>query len=234
MARGQCAGRAAARRSGRDTRARGEETSAHDLHRVSPGELLFRSQPPWRHAGQVSEPLRRHRGALRRAFADPADGIAVLPAVPGSAPLRHRHESSAGNVSRHVPTARNCRRTFLSPLFLTLSLAPVRLGAAGQSLEKGLSWERVETITEPAVTRNPTGPMPKFHLLLLIGLLPGVVSLAAADQFRAGAAVVDITPTNLPIRTAGNLTLTVVNKVHDPLHSRALVLDDGSTQVAMA
>jgi len=70
--------------------------------------------------------------------------------------------------------------------------------------------------------------------LLLTGLLPAMLSIATAAEFRAGAAVVDITPTNLPIRTAGNLTLTVVNKVHDPLHSRALVLDDGSTRVAIA
>jgi hypothetical protein len=61
-----------------------------------------------------------------------------------------------------------------------------------------------------------------------------MLSLATAAEFRAGAAAVDITPTNLPIRTAGNLTLTVVNTVHDPLHSRALVLDDGSTRVAIA
>jgi hypothetical protein len=76
--------------------------------------------------------------------------------------------------------------------------------------------------------------MLKIHFLLLTGLLPDMVSSATAAEFRAGVALVDITPTNLPIRTAGNLTLTVVNKVHDPLHSRALVLDDGSTQVAMA
>jgi hypothetical protein len=59
-------------------------------------------------------------------------------------------------------------------------------------------------------------------------------SLASAAEFRAGAAAVDITPTNLPVRTAGNLTLTLVNKVHDPLHARALVLDDGSTKLAIA
>lgn len=83
--------------------------------------------------------------------------------------------------------------------------------------------------------------MPNFQFsifnsqwLLLTGLLPAMLSLATAAEFRAGAAAVDITPTQLPIRTAGNLTLTVVNKVHDPLHARALVLDDGSTQVAIA
>src|SRR5438477_6683086 len=69
--------------------------------------------------------------------------------------------------------------------------------------------------------------------LLALPLLMGVSSVAGA-QFRAGAAAVDVTPIPLPIRTAGNLTLTVVNTVHDPLHSRALVLDDGSMRLAIA
>jgi hypothetical protein len=55
-----------------------------------------------------------------------------------------------------------------------------------------------------------------------------------AASLRAGAALVNITPTNLPIRTAGNLTLTVVSKIHDPLHTRAIVLDDGATRMAIA
>ncbi len=62
---------------------------------------------------------------------------------------------------------------------------------------------------------------------------PGSLELDAGE-LRAGAATVDITPTNLPIRTAGNLTLTVVSKIHDPLHSRAVVLDNGSTRLVLA
>src|SRR2546428_9212948 len=46
--------------------------------------------------------------------------------------------------------------------------------------------------------------------------------------------MVDISPINLPIRTAGNLSLTVADKVLDPLNVRALVLDDGRTQIAIA
>ena len=57
---------------------------------------------------------------------------------------------------------------------------------------------------------------------------------AAPAVFRAGAATVDITPTNFPIRTAGNLTLTIATKALDPLNVRAIVLDDGRTQVAIA
>jgi len=76
-------------------------------------------------------------------------------------------------------------------------------------------------------------------LKLGIWILFGIWNLgfgvsAHAAPLRAGAALVEITPTNLPIRTAGNLTLTVVSKIHDPLHTRAIVLDDGATRLAMA
>jgi hypothetical protein len=56
----------------------------------------------------------------------------------------------------------------------------------------------------------------------------------AGASLSAGAALVDITPTNLPVRTAGNLTLTIVSKIHDPLHSRAVVLGDGTTRIVIA
>ena len=65
-------------------------------------------------------------------------------------------------------------------------------------------------------------------------LIGSTISHAAPAIFRAGSAMVDITPTNFPIRTAGNLTLTIANKVLDPLNVRAVVLDDGKTQVAIA
>ncbi len=65
-------------------------------------------------------------------------------------------------------------------------------------------------------------------------MIGSTICQGAPAVFRAGAALVDITPTNLPIRTAGNLTLTVANQVLDPLHVRALVLDDGPTQIAIA
>jgi len=67
--------------------------------------------------------------------------------------------------------------------------------------------------------------------ILLVGLSTG---RAASPIFRAGAALVDITPTNYPIRTAGNLTLTLADKALDRLHVRALVLDDGRAPVAIA
>lgn len=72
------------------------------------------------------------------------------------------------------------------------------------------------------------------HLIAAVVLIAAFVIPARAAGLRAGAALMDITPTNLPIRTAGNLTLTVVSNIHDPLHARAFVLDDGATRLAIA
>jgi neutral ceramidase len=52
--------------------------------------------------------------------------------------------------------------------------------------------------------------------------------------FRAGTAMIDITPQTFPIRTAGNLNLTLAHKALDPLYVRAMVLDDGSVTTAIA
>jgi hypothetical protein len=49
--------------------------------------------------------------------------------------------------------------------------------------------------------------------------------------FRAGAAVVDVTPRQLPVRVAGNITEVWANRVEDPLHVRSLALDDGRTTI---
>jgi hypothetical protein len=69
--------------------------------------------------------------------------------------------------------------------------------------------------------------------IVLLALL--VASQCAANRiFRAGAAMVDITPTNFPIRTAGNLRLTIADKAIDPLNVRALVLDNQRIQIAIA
>jgi neutral ceramidase len=73
-----------------------------------------------------------------------------------------------------------------------------------------------------------------YYCSVLLGLLVASQCLGADRIFRAGVAIVDITPTNFPIRTAGNLRLTVADKVLDPLNVRALVLDNQRIQVAIA
>jgi hypothetical protein len=77
----------------------------------------------------------------------------------------------------------------------------------------------------------------RFFMGILVGCVlagggPGP-ELRAAPDFQAGVARVDITPSRLPIRTAGNLTLTQVSNVHDRLHVRALALHDGTNTLVL-
>ena len=60
-------------------------------------------------------------------------------------------------------------------------------------------------------------------------------TLLAADSppLRSGAAAVDITPTQFPMNMPGGFSANLAEKAHDPFHSRALVLDDGKTTLAM-
>lgn len=59
------------------------------------------------------------------------------------------------------------------------------------------------------------------------------MSLVAAEpQLRAGAFAQDITPTKFPISINGGMTDRQAKGVHDRLHARCLVLDDGKTKVA--
>jgi len=76
------------------------------------------------------------------------------------------------------------------------------------------------------------------HTLLLLASLGvlGIPCLAAekdAPKIRAGAAAVDITPKEFPLNMPGLFTARMAESAHDPLHARALVLDDGATTVAL-
>jgi len=72
----------------------------------------------------------------------------------------------------------------------------------------------------------------KTRLLPLLFLLLLSNSLCAAE-FRAGAAVGDITPTKWPVELIGSFSRRPVEKAHDPLSARALVLDDGETRLVI-
>ena len=52
--------------------------------------------------------------------------------------------------------------------------------------------------------------------------------------FRAGACAIDITPTKFPVIVNGGFREQTASTVTDPLHARCLVLDDGTTTVALA
>ena len=82
-------------------------------------------------------------------------------------------------------------------------------------------------------------PRPTHFLILALSLFSFVVSLFAEEpahpQFlKVGTAVVDSSPTQFPCVMNGGFIAWYSSKVNDPLHIRAIVIDDGETQIAMA
>jgi neutral ceramidase len=69
--------------------------------------------------------------------------------------------------------------------------------------------------------------------LALCIVLTSLVHADDAPTLRAGAAAVDITPTQFPMNMPGGFSANLAEKAHDPFHSRALVLDDRKTSLAM-
>jgi hypothetical protein len=58
-------------------------------------------------------------------------------------------------------------------------------------------------------------------------------ALASAADFKAGAFAQDVTPTKFPISVNGGFADRKATAANDPLHARCLVLDDGTTKLAM-
>jgi hypothetical protein len=80
-------------------------------------------------------------------------------------------------------------------------------------------------------------PHRSFVLLLFALVSVGFVwfrpALAAGKVFRAGAYVVDISPTKLPVIVNAMFTERTASAVVDRLYVRALALDDGSTVIVL-
>ncbi|MBM3980142.1 MAG: hypothetical protein FJ304_07625 [Planctomycetes bacterium] len=72
--------------------------------------------------------------------------------------------------------------------------------------------------------------MRRFFPLLLLLLSP---ALARAGDLKAGAYAQDITPTKFPISVNGGFADRKATAANDPLHARCLVLDDGTTKLAL-
>lgn len=69
-------------------------------------------------------------------------------------------------------------------------------------------------------------------LCLAAGLLGGG-GLVEAAEFRAGAAVVDVSPTKFPIAINGGMTSRQATKIETPVNARAIVMAHGETEVAL-
>ena len=73
--------------------------------------------------------------------------------------------------------------------------------------------------------------------LLLLGLLFQTILVgtlqAQKPMLRAGAVAIDITPLQLPVIINGSMVERTADKIVDRLHARCLVLDDGTTTIAI-
>lgn len=77
----------------------------------------------------------------------------------------------------------------------------------------------------------------RLIVLVLASVLPqfGLETVHGADRvFRAGAFAQDITPDKFPVSVNGGMQDRLAHGVHDRLHARCLVLDDGQTKLAFA
>src|SRR5204862_7710685 len=54
-----------------------------------------------------------------------------------------------------------------------------------------------------------------------------------APRLRAGAFAQDVTPTHFPVSVNGGMSDRKATAAQDPLHARCLVLDDGTTKLAL-
>ena len=69
----------------------------------------------------------------------------------------------------------------------------------------------------------------KFYLALLFTILP----LFSEAEFRAGAAITDITPKQLPVLVNGGMLSRSVDKINTPLNARSLAMSDGNETVVI-
>jgi len=88
------------------------------------------------------------------------------------------------------------------------------------------------------ITSRPVGTCPAMLAaavcLAAAAAVSAAESAAESQVFRAGAAQVDITPTAFPVINSGGFLERMADRANDRLMSRALVLDDGQTRIALA
>ncbi len=70
------------------------------------------------------------------------------------------------------------------------------------------------------------------NLALCIGVV-STLAPAAQAELKAGAAIVDISPSQFPVLVNGGMTSRTADKVVAPLYARAIVLDNGPERIAI-
>ena len=73
-----------------------------------------------------------------------------------------------------------------------------------------------------------------FYLIVMLWMIaiPSKKSKAEVKELRAGASAVDVSPRQFPVSLRSGKAMNA-SAVHDPLHARAIVLNDGKTTLAI-
>ena len=112
-----------------------------------------------------------------------------------------------------------------------MELAPKVAGASSRS---DLQRDALATIAPAPISGFDKTRRKVAGLLLCLVVAVGLPAISLqAEQIKAGAAVGDITPQVWPAPLVGNYQTRYATEAADPLLARALVLDDGSTRLAI-
>src|SRR5436305_1619027 len=83
----------------------------------------------------------------------------------------------------------------------------------------------------------PARSCPINHICVSLSLLLSLSAIAAdapaKKVFKAGAYAINVSPLKFPVIINGGMTERTADKITDPLHARCLVLDDGTTKLAI-
>lgn len=85
------------------------------------------------------------------------------------------------------------------------------------------------------VVRLVTWPLAVQLSIAAVFVLAADGSAAGQEKkvFKAGAFAINVSPQKYPVIVNGGMTERTADKLNDPIHARCLVLDDGTTRVAL-
>jgi hypothetical protein len=69
--------------------------------------------------------------------------------------------------------------------------------------------------------------------LIILSVIAALTATSLHAEFKAGAAVIDITPPKLPVLVNGGMLSRYVDKINTRVNARAIVTTDGKTQIAI-
>ena len=79
----------------------------------------------------------------------------------------------------------------------------------------------------------PSAVLSRTMTRVLLPLCVLLLSPSLYAEFKAGAAIVDISPPKLPVLVNGGMISRYVDKINTRVHARAIVATDGKTQIAI-